>query len=1509
MQNPAEFEAKLVALKEQFFKAKPGKEALGYLKTLREFESRVPGYMNSLKVLSDTTYEDRKHFLLELIQNADDAIYEENPTIHFRIYKNYFSISYNEIGFSMEDIFAITDTGGSTKTTSKLGANSFIGEKGIGFKSVFALAKEVHIYSGPWNFRLDTESYIVPTSLVGEGNANGTEIKVFFKDETSIEMIANELKKLLSVRLESFLFLQKLRHFTFSDCRKDKEAVYTLNIEKGPNSNLLILKATPSEIERKYLIYEDEIEFSPELVKSRWERLTADHPLKRTVKLAVLLDAHNLGINQGRLFCYLPTEITLPVPIFLQVDGHLKADRERLHDPEANEWNKYLLAQLPSFLQKAYLEVRLYPMLQNAFPDYIPVNKGDSQLAPVIQHFIELLKETEWIKSESNWVTPSRALQASNMWHQMFKLDPTLLEHAQKKVYRHFIKEVWQKTERWIHVWGTYGIREVNISEVASILEHKILDKKILKDDILLTQLYQKIYEQICHYSSWTIVKENLKRAVIFPIEHNGFKSISKLVNPEKCFWLSNRMRRNHGLHLIKEISIVDFNYTMQPSTTEEAEQKMIGKRNEALRLLLKTLQIEELNEDTVLRSIQIPYLVGKPVKWTSTIVKNRLQVLFTIFESYRAKKNTKDENYLKTLAELREMMVPVLENKLNKLSNVILPIKLQLKQGDDAYNNSGLKEFLLPEEWYSSGAKIEQSGERLTQYFIEIRDFLVACGIANSPQFFFKEKKYDTAADFRYYEPERFQSWTEKNKQDYTGRNTIVLQTVVLDQATKDLFKNEKATIEIEKRLYQAWQVNYLNQLGNIDSSTYYKPTPLGYLKTLYHRQRNEKELLLEDNLWGGLDRYYIPLTTIDGRLTRATKAYRLKNVRGLDQALNIWEIVQESSSQYHEFYLNSLKVSPLTINEVNDMWRQANADELDNLIAATYELLNTQIDLTELKIIDKNTGTLKSVFEFRLGAEINEQTPYIEKQYGSIGRLLGEKLQLQMDSEILPLLGSLEEFYLEESLLAEERNRIINHVFKQFEYLGKEDQVILLADQLNIKKSKKGLKQINYVINNTELYEHVLNQDFSVIHIQCDSQKASIYKTIANEFSFKNIEEYGKVSVKNSWPLTQEEKSLIIQLFHAQSDELEVNESMRLKRLMDSYGQVEEIIDMIHFTDEITKKIFEYEIESNLPLYDNREKIFYVQQDIPLFEIAAQWIAYLEFAPFKSTLRDYKFYYEEIKKHESKQAKDSKIKIAINEELEGVEGEDAIFDQGITPEKEIVRKNNSTTVNGAPVNDEQVVKKPVVEKTVHDIATLVSSALKRNTNNEIAATYEPWKMATDPGQHLASVSILKKQTTANLKIGPVKKEIRERAKKLKSNIRWVDNTSPDPKKYLLQEYGGRCQVCTTRLKVSPNQYYFEIFRLIEHKEGHAWHDQPFNILGLCPNCHALMKHGQDLDLTSIIEEAKAFLLQETAPQELEQYNGDFYEIPSVINGETNTIVISQQHLNYFAMLIDLEE
>ena len=110
-----------------------------------------------LQRLSMELYSKDTHFVLELIQNADDNEYSRNvvPSLKFVVNETSITVLNNEIGFSERNIRAICDIGQSTKGMHRSG---YIGQKGIGFKSVFRITDSPEIHSRGFHIKFDKGS-------------------------------------------------------------------------------------------------------------------------------------------------------------------------------------------------------------------------------------------------------------------------------------------------------------------------------------------------------------------------------------------------------------------------------------------------------------------------------------------------------------------------------------------------------------------------------------------------------------------------------------------------------------------------------------------------------------------------------------------------------------------------------------------------------------------------------------------------------------------------------------------------------------------------------------------------------------------------------------------------------------------------------------------------------------------------------------------------------------------------------------------------------------------------------------------------------------------------------------------------------------------------------------------------------------------------------------------------------------------------------------------------------
>lgn len=180
---------------------------------------------------SDQLYQKPSHFLLELIQNADDTTFSPGviPSLSLTLFleseTGYLRTDCNEAGFTFADINAITQVAHSTKKRATNGQRGFIGEKGIGFKSVFKAADIVHVASGYYEFMFDRNEHlgmifpIHSTFPSAHRLPDHTQFLLQLRDRKDCNEIQAELHH---IEPQLLIFLKSLRGLTIQigDTRK-----------------------------------------------------------------------------------------------------------------------------------------------------------------------------------------------------------------------------------------------------------------------------------------------------------------------------------------------------------------------------------------------------------------------------------------------------------------------------------------------------------------------------------------------------------------------------------------------------------------------------------------------------------------------------------------------------------------------------------------------------------------------------------------------------------------------------------------------------------------------------------------------------------------------------------------------------------------------------------------------------------------------------------------------------------------------------------------------------------------------------------------------------------------------------------------------------------------------------------------------------------------------------------------------------------------------------------------
>lgn len=179
--------------------------------------------------------------MFELLQNADDNDFTnaaqslERPRVSFEIFDTEIVMECNEDGFNMENFAAICDVGKS----SKLGAQGYIGEKGIGFKSVFMAAYKVQIQSGQLSFSFNhrqNDSGMGMISPVWEDpdpelSNQVTRVTLFLHDGGSAADVRQRhgqiVQQFREIEGTHLLFLRKVRNIRikFSHDEKQNEEI------------------------------------------------------------------------------------------------------------------------------------------------------------------------------------------------------------------------------------------------------------------------------------------------------------------------------------------------------------------------------------------------------------------------------------------------------------------------------------------------------------------------------------------------------------------------------------------------------------------------------------------------------------------------------------------------------------------------------------------------------------------------------------------------------------------------------------------------------------------------------------------------------------------------------------------------------------------------------------------------------------------------------------------------------------------------------------------------------------------------------------------------------------------------------------------------------------------------------------------------------------------------------------------------------------------------------------
>ncbi|KAL6078305.1 DNA binding,ATP binding [Balamuthia mandrillaris] len=398
-------------------------------------------FQNSLAMLADQLYSREHHFVLELLQNAEDNRYpdgarpelglclmscasffqaeegdeggedeEEENVVNRERHEGVFLLLNNEVGFDERDVNAICMVGDSTKAQKK--ALGYIGEKGIGFKSVFKVTDHPHIFSNGYRIRFAKEpdpefgiSYVVPTWVDRvpkriQRLMNGKTVMALpipkvtntsSNHHTTIEASPYQrvAEHLQHISPEIILFLPKLERFTISVETIESSSTLSVSPFSSPASSassfssssrtLLLVDKDTSQFpliclsfcregckqqqneshdnknetyfwvnHKTFFVPNDVYEPKRENVQQRLVSVAL--PLFSTTHKKQEAKEETTKTREGKVFAFLPTSQRSGLPFHVNADFILIASREfPMSDNRWNDWSMRCIA--PTFVE------------------------------------------------------------------------------------------------------------------------------------------------------------------------------------------------------------------------------------------------------------------------------------------------------------------------------------------------------------------------------------------------------------------------------------------------------------------------------------------------------------------------------------------------------------------------------------------------------------------------------------------------------------------------------------------------------------------------------------------------------------------------------------------------------------------------------------------------------------------------------------------------------------------------------------------------------------------------------------------------------------------------------------------------------------------------------------------------------------------------------------------------------------------------------------------------------
>ncbi len=353
-------------------------------------------------------YDDRTHFIFELLQNAEDAlrrrgVWHGPRKVTFALAPTSLTLSHFGKPFDEADVRSVCDIAESTKNEGS------IGRFGLGFKSVYTVTDLPEIHSGDEDFAI--EEYVFPRRVDPTARAaEETQIVLPLKsgNTTALQEITAGFRRLGPSAL---LFLRHIEEINWS-VAGGASGFYLRNEPEslGPNVqrvNLIGHESGQAEVDQTWLVFHRDVFSAGQQKVGRVEIAFSEVAIKdEPGRWAVQ------ALAMSPLVVFFPTAVESHLGFLVQGPYRTTPSRETI--PPDEPWNQHLVRETASLLVEAMRWMRDEGVLDVSALRCLPLDREKfpqgSRFAPMFDAVRQALQEEALLPTfDSNYVPASQA--------------------------------------------------------------------------------------------------------------------------------------------------------------------------------------------------------------------------------------------------------------------------------------------------------------------------------------------------------------------------------------------------------------------------------------------------------------------------------------------------------------------------------------------------------------------------------------------------------------------------------------------------------------------------------------------------------------------------------------------------------------------------------------------------------------------------------------------------------------------------------------------------------------------------------------------------------------------------------------------------------------------------------------------------------------------------------------------------------------------------------------------